>query len=112
MRTVFVMILVSIISVAALGQSQAQYDYNNENLRTFDGAVMSVDIVNSQLIVKGVTEMVFPISTQTKFTRDIYDIKLIDVKIGDYVTVNYSNNPDGSIKTLSVVVEYGKGEGW
>ena len=103
------------MSLGAISLCQAQYQYDNENSRTFEGTVTAVDVTNSSLTVSGPTKITFPISNDTKFTKDVNDIKLSDVKVGDYVSIDYQRAPFASrkpMKTMHVTVEYGKGEGW
>lgn len=95
------------------GPCRAQYEYDNEEMRTFDGQATNVDVINSTLTVSGTMNITFPVSSDTKFTKDIYDIKLSDIKAGDYVSVSYIRYPSSSrkpLKTLSVTIAYDKGK--
>jgi len=115
MRKLWVIIPVLIISFVVVGVLRAQYQYDNQDSRTFEGTVTAVDIGNSSLTVKGVTDLTFPITGDTKFTKDINDIKLSDIKAGDYVSVDYQRDGSQSrkpAKTMHVTVKYGKGEVW
>ncbi len=112
MKIILILTLILIISVCGAGLSLAQYGdqgsavCEDANLRTFDGTVLSVDVVGSSLTVKGIQQRKFIISSGTKLTKNIFDIKLSDVNAGDYVTIGYCDNPDGSVKTLRVDVAY------
>lgn len=107
-------LLISILIIAGLigmvGICYSQDDMFDENLRTFDGKVVSVDIGGSTLKVAGAAETVtFPISPDTKFDSDIFDIELSDLKTGNYVTVGYLVQPGkNTVKTLRVTVDYNK----
>jgi hypothetical protein len=83
-------------------------DLGDEDMRVFDGKVVAVG--NSSLTVKGVVEINFPISLDTKFKKDIYDIKLSNVNVGDYVNVEYYRTGSASRVPLRVtkvtVVKY------
>lgn len=84
-------------------------DLDDENLRTFQGNVTAVDIGGSSITVQATISAVFPVSLDTLLKKDDIDIKLSDINVGDYVTIEYYH--DGSenkipVKVLSVTVEY------
>lgn len=101
--------VILIASAMAIGPSNCEDKFAEEDLRVFDGTVTAVDVSGSSLTVKGATEITFPISLDTQLTSDIYDIKLSDVDIGDYVTVQYYRRGSESrvpSKVIKVTVEY------
>ena len=81
----------------------------DENLRVFDGKVTGVDVGGSTLTVKEQAEITFPISLDTKLVNDINDIKLSDIAVGDYVTVEYTRKGNESrvpVKVFKVTQHY------
>jgi hypothetical protein len=78
-----------------------------DGLTTFDGSVVSVDIAGSSLVVRGAVTATFKISASTKINKDIYPIKLPDIKVGDYVSIGYNVEDDGSANAVTVNVRYG-----
>lgn len=81
--------------------------YSEDDLRIFDGKVVSVDVKKSTITVKSALEMTFTVSKDTQLIDDIYDIELSDLRIGNYVTVEYVTDPDGPKKVLSITKDYG-----
>lgn len=64
----------------------------DEDMRTFDGTVTAVDTANSTLTVQGGISIKFPVTSDTQLRYNRYDnyvIKLSDISVGDYVTVEY-----------------------
>lgn len=106
----------TVIAVLAItitaSQANCERMMDDADLNTFDGSVVSVDRAHSTLTVDGGVTRIFPVSSRTRITRDIYDIELSDVKVGDYVRVGYRKADDGSVDVLSVVVEYEPGDRW
>jgi hypothetical protein len=77
----------------------------DQSLRVFDGKVVSVDLSAPSLTLEGAIDMVFKISPDTVFRKDVYDIGLSDVKVGDYVSVQ-CRRTDSEFKVLKVTVKY------
>ena len=108
------MIIMSIVGAAAVIPCHAEEQCADEDLRTFDGKVVNVDTSNSILTVSGVNQIAFPVSSDTKLQKSDFagrsaDIKLSDINIGDYVTVQYCRSGDKSqvpAKVFAVTVEY------
>ena len=88
-----------------------QEQYTDQDLRVFEGKVAGVDVNNSVLTVKGSFQIDFQISSDTPLKKDDNDIKLSDIGIGDYVTVEYYRSDQDSrtpSKVIKVTLEYQK----
>jgi len=79
-----------------------------DGVMVFEGKVVSVDRGKSVLTVAGTSTMSFPIKGDTEIRKDIYDIELSDIAVGDYVNVEYSADKTGGIEVSAITVEYGK----
>lgn len=103
-----VFMILSVTIASELCHCQNNYDSSDEDLRVFDGKVVNVDTYKSILTVKGVGQIDFPITSDTSIQSDLYDIKLSDIDLGDYVTVQYYRSGSESrspMKVLIVTVE-------
>ncbi|MFA5143923.1 MAG: hypothetical protein WC522_07155 [Candidatus Omnitrophota bacterium] len=101
-----VMFLTMMLIAAPCG---AEEQYSDDDLRVFEGKVVSVDTIKSSLTVDGICQITFHIDRDTKLQKDIYDINLSDVSKGDYVTVQYYRSGTSSrepAKVIMVTVEY------
>jgi len=102
------------ICIAAMFLDTASFcadwqDLDDENLRTFQGTVTAVDLAASTISAQATISAVFPISSDTSLKKNDIDIKLSDINIGDYVTIDYYHDGSGNmkpVKILSVTVEY------
>ena len=102
--------ILTVLGTVAAVPCRGDYQYNNEEMRVFEGRVVNVDTSGSILTVKGIDQIDFPISSDTKLQRDALDIKLSDISTKDYVTVQYYRKGNDSrvpSKVLMVTVEYG-----
>ncbi|MDD5437405.1 MAG: hypothetical protein PHX20_07680, partial [Candidatus Omnitrophica bacterium] len=73
------------------------------------GRVVRVDMGGPSLTVRGIVQIDFPISRDTMLQRDDSDIRLSDISVGDYVTVEYYRSETESrapAKVTKVTVEY------
>lgn len=101
--------------VVAIMPCRADEQFSDSDLRVFEGNVVNVDTAGSILTVKGVIQLDFPISSDTKFSKEASnmqqeDIRFSDISIGDYVTVQYYRSGSESrvpAKVVMVTVEYG-----
>ncbi len=87
---------------------QNRFDTTDEELRVFEGKVVDVDTGKSVLKVRGVTDIDFPIDSDTTLQNDSYAIELSDMDPGDYVTVQYYRKESESrspMKVISVTVK-------
>jgi len=103
------------MSVMAPAASYGQAPDIDEDMRTFEGTVVSVDPVNLSLAVLGAVQIVFPISADTQFVKDGAPIQLTDIERGDYVFVEYHALPENSLvpaRVLQVTLKYKKGDSW
>ena len=103
MKVKIIAVLILVLGAVITAPCYCDYQDSDSELRVFDGKVVDVNIGESLLTVKGITEIVFPISNDTKMIRDIYDIKLSDIDKGDYVTVEYYRRGDTSRVPLDVI---------
>ncbi len=104
------MAAISVIAagIFAIGACYAEEQYSDSNMRVFDGKVASVDTSRSTVTVNGPIQIEFPISSDTELRKDTYGIKLLDINVGDYVTVQYYRSGSESripAKVTKVTVE-------
>jgi len=79
------------------------------NAKTIDGNVISVNIQNSQIVVKSSEVMTFFVPSSAKIINmDGFDIQLSDVNVGNYVTVDYSDDRSGLHTIKGMEVEYNR----
>ena len=90
-------ICVALFIIFAFGVSaHCQGDSLVDDTDTIDGNVVSVDSLNSQIVVKSSEAMTFSVPSDAKIINaDGIDIRLSDVSVGNYVTVDYSDNKSG-----------------
>jgi len=77
------------------------------------GEVVSVDLVQSNVVVKQLKDAVastyenttFVVAPETKIQKGDATLKLSDLKAGDKVTVKYTNDVSGKQKIESISVE-------
>ncbi len=110
MIMVRVISLLMIIGVVMSSPSYCQYDAEEPELKTIGGTVSSISVAKSVIVIQAGNTFTFSVSPQATITRDIYDIKLSDINVGDYVTVEYYDDASGSHIATGISVEYGKGQ--
>lgn len=107
--------VIALTGFMVAGTCHAEDEFSEQDLRVFDGKVTNVNTSRSVITVKGSVQIDFPVSTDTKIVQDTPDIdfattiKLTDIDIGDYVTVQYyCKGAEGFVpaKVLMVTVEY------
>lgn len=106
--------IVSAFLVVLLTASTANCQYLDEEkkgIQTVEGTVSSVDVMASKITISGVQEMTLSVPVSAKISKDIYDIKLSDIKAGDYVTIEYYARQSGKPEAQKITVEYREGEG-
>ncbi len=107
-KAIIITVFIMLVSGAVMMPCGGDEIISDPDLRTFDGKVVGVNVGKSTLTVSGVAEIIFPISLDTELRRDIYDIKLSDIKIGDYANVEYYRQGSESrvpTKVLRVTVQ-------
>jgi len=99
----------------AMAACCAGEEFSDENLRVLEGKVVNVNVSKSAITVSGGIQIDFQVSPDTKICRDTpdidfaYDIKLSDIDVGDYVSVEYWCKDTESrvpAKVLAVTVQY------
>lgn len=112
-RMVMIVAIAAAISAMTAMPCFSDYNYDNENMRVFEGKVTKVDVGKALITVKGSMEMEFTVSSDTQLTQNTpgttADIRLSDIDIGDYVSVQYYRKGDESrvpAKVMAVIVEY------
>ena len=107
-KIIAVLIAVIVFATIAAMPCRGDDQYSDEDLRVFEGKVVNVDVGGSVLTVKGVIQIDFPISLDTKLFRHDADTKLSGINVGDYVTVQYYRSGSESRvpeKVVRVTVE-------
>ncbi len=76
-------------------------------MKTADGNVVSVDLPNSQIVVKSSETMTFSVPLNADIIdSDGLNIQLTDVVVGNYATVSYTNDESGRHIMSGMQVEY------
>lgn len=112
LRTLFIALcLTALISAQAVASFESE-DLDNPNLRVSQGKVLTVDRSASTVTIDAGIPMVFPVSRDTKLRSEatMYenDIKIQDIGVGDYVSVEYMRKGEDSrtpAKVTKITVE-------
>ncbi|MDD3904899.1 MAG: DUF5666 domain-containing protein [Candidatus Omnitrophica bacterium] len=107
-KTLIVFCIMITVGICATGVICAWEQTDDPDLRVFEGKITAVDVSNSTITVNGGIEMKFQISQDTDLEKSTYDIKLSDINVGDYVTVEYYRSGSESRvpeKVVRVMVE-------
>lgn len=107
--------LVLAVAALCLVFSSAAYSwedaFTDPRLKTTEGKVSDVDVQTSRITISSVDVMVFSVPTNVRVVQDIYDIKLSDIRKGDYVTIDYLEDTPGKREAQVITVHYREGEG-
>ena len=85
--------------------------YEGPPLKTIEGKVSAVDTLSSKITVDAVNNITFYVGTNTVIKQDVFDIKLSDLRAGDYVTVDYRDDDSGKHNAQKITKHYSEGEG-
>lgn len=81
----------------------------DENVRTIDGRVLSVDAQGSTVVVKSVETLAFSVpSDATIINSEGYDMELSSVSPGNYVMIDYYDDRSGRHIIKNMEVEYNR----
>ena len=104
--SVLVMIAAIVLTTAPL---YSQGDSDSTALKTIDGRVASVDPINSKIVVKTVETLNFSVPPDARIiNKDGFDMKLSDIKSGNYVMIDYYNDKSGTNIASNIEVEYNR----
>jgi len=106
-RTLFITLcLAASISTQAVASFESE-DLDNPNLRVSQGKVLAVDRGASTVTIDAGMPMVFPVSSDTKLRSEAttysVDIKIQDIGVGDYVSVEYMRKGEDSRTPANVI---------
>ncbi len=85
--------------------------FTDPKIKTVDGKVADVDVQGSSITITSVDTMTFSVPASARVVHNVYDMKLSDVKAGDYVTIDYYDDPPGKLEAKVITVHYEEGEG-
>ena len=85
--------------------------YEGPPLKTFEGKIVSVDTLSSKITVSEANNITFYVPTSAVIKQDVFNIKLLDLKAGDYVTVDYRDDESGRHNAEAITKHYSEGEG-
>ncbi|MDD5422369.1 MAG: hypothetical protein WC592_07750 [Candidatus Omnitrophota bacterium] len=106
-------VLTVMMCAAAATPCYCQDEAEGRELMTVEGYVTTVDDRGSQIKIRGIKNTGFSIDKNATITaEDASDIKLSDINKGDYVAIEYYDEPSGSSVVTSIAVQYKAGEGW
>lgn len=110
MKTTLFICIASLIILASLAPVHCQGDDSLvDDMKTIDGYVASVDGPNSQIVVKSSEAMTFFVPSSAKIVNaDGFGMRLSDVNVGNYVTVNYRDDGSGSHIMEGMEVAYSR----
>lgn len=98
-------VLSAILLSSILGYCQS--DSIVDDFKTVDGNIVSIDVQNSQVVVKASEAMTFSVPKDAKIVNaDGFGMNLSDVKVGNYVTVDYRDDKSGAHVMTGMEVEY------
>lgn len=102
-----------VLAVAIFFTAVAYCDdyYEGPPLKTIDGRVSSVDTLSSKITIDAVNMITFYVPTNAVIKQDVFDIRLSDLKAGDYVTVAYRDDSSGRHSAESITKHYNESEG-
>ena len=96
-------VMLSLLVVLVPGLAYCQKEVKNQSL-TIMGILSKVDMVGSSVYVQTDNgRMVFSVSDQTKKVMHTHEAGLLDMKVGDPVTIQYEMNAPGENNALSIV---------
>lgn len=98
--------VLSILCMTGAAQGQSDKDVGDPNSRVFEGKVTAVDTGAATVTIDGGVITTFRILSDTKLTKDSYDIRLSDVSVGDYVNVEYTKEEDGGSRVFRLTILY------
>ncbi len=99
----------SLIIFASPVSVHCQNDSIVDDIKTIDGDVVSVNIQNSQIVVKASEVMTFSVPSSAQIVNtDGFGIQLSDVSVGNYVTVDYIDDKSGLHVMKGMEVEYSR----
>ena len=99
---------VLVISAAAAMPLHCYGDVSDEDMRTIEGTVTSVDLSASTIQVQEVNSYTFSVPPDAKLTSDIYDIKLSDINTGSYIKVSFYTDNSGKRIATEIFIDYNK----
>ncbi len=109
MKTILSVCVTLLIIFSSYTPAHCQDDSLVGGMKTIDGDVVSVDNQNSQIVVKSSEIMSFSVPSSAKIVNaDGFGIQLSDVKAGNYVTVDYTNDKTGLHIMSGMEVEYNR----
>ena len=111
MKRLVLMTAMAVIAVSFAAAAYCDDYYEGPPLKTIEGRVVSVDTLASKITVTEVNNITFYVGIDTSIKQDVFDIKLHDLKAGDYVTVEYRDDDSGRHNAVSIVKHYNEGEG-
>ena len=85
--------------------------YDSPPLKTIDGRVLSVDTLSSKITISSINNITFYVPANAVLKQDVFDIRLSDIKAGDYVTVDYRDDGSGRRDAQQIIKHYNEGEG-
>ena len=110
-KTLLLILMASCLAFGATAYCRENAFNEDPKIKTVDGRVSNVDVQRSRITITSVNTMTFSVPIKARVVQDIYDIKLSDVKSGDYVTIDYLDDPPGKLEAQVITVHYEEGEG-
>ena len=109
MKTILSICVALLIIFASSVPVHCRGDSLVDDMKTIDGNVVSVDSPNSQIVVKAFEVMTFFVPSDAKIINaDGFNMRLSDVGVGNYVTVDYRDDKSGLHIIKGMEVEYNR----
>lgn len=106
MRSIFRYSAVLFAAVLIISAGGTCYcDDSPQNLKTFRGQVMDIDWAGSLLTCQGGDETTFYVPSEMRIRDGSDTISLEDLEQGDYVLIEYIDDPTETFKAVSISVD-------
>lgn len=106
-KIIFSIAMIAACFVAAL-PAYCQDD-GGRVMQTVDGRVVSVDALGSKIVIKTIDNMAFSVASDAKIiNKDGFSIKLSQVNTGNYIMVDYYDDPSGKHIITDIEIDYNR----
>lgn len=102
------MCTLALMGIAIAGHVCCEEELGGLFENTIGGKAISIDAQNSQMVVKTFENFTFSVAPNAKIVNQGgFEIQLKEIKIGDYVTVDYQDS-SGTLIATDIEVDYAR----
>lgn len=105
MNKIMALVLTALLSVFIISDCHSQDDTEGPELTTVSGKVVKIDAVNSAITIRLANDITFSVPLNTPVLSNAQNIRLSDVNIGQYATVEHYEDPSGKLIATKVTAE-------